>query len=402
VHVLSLVDYLNNVGGGAELSAELIVSGLTEREGIDRVTVVGIDRPDADRLEYPGVEVVSVSPPPLLDDGPDFLGDLLLDRRIAGAAAEYAAEADIVHAHHRRSTMALQHLTTDAPTVGTVRDFWPICPISIYYVDGEVCTGCDDNLDDCLAYQDWDGLTEPAIRKYLLTKRAHNRRVFAPDHAVFIAEHIREAVSAATETPPATVINNPVSFDREAGHERPDRPTFVVASTLSKEKGVDTAITAMERVHEQLPDAKLLVFGDGPMASSFRDLAAGLPEGVVEFRGHVPAAELYEEMRAATATIFPSRWNEPFGRVTVESMALGTPIVGSDVGGIAEVVDDGETGLLFPPGDADALAERLVRVASDTALWDDLSTAGPTAAERFSVEEIVAQHHELYRKLTGI
>ena len=401
MHVLSLVDYLNNVGGGAELSARLVISGLADRPEIDRVTVVGLDRPDAERLDYPGVEVVPVSPPPLLDDGPDFLGDLLLDRRIASAAADHAADADVIHAHHRRSTMALQHLHTDTPTVGTVRDFWPICPISIYYVDGEVCTGCEDRLDDCVSYQDWDGLAEPGIRGYLWTKRAHNRRAFDPDHAVFIADHIRQQVSESVETPPATVIYNPVSFDREPSHDRPNRPTFVVASTLSKEKGVDTAIDAMEHVAAEHPDAKLLVFGDGPMESSFRDRAANLPEDTVEFRGHVPADDLYGEMRDATATIFPSRWNEPFGRVTVESMALGTPIVGSDVGGIAEVVDDGETGLLFPPGDADALADRLCRLVADGTHWDRLSAAGPPAADRFSAERIVADHLDLYRDLGG-
>lgn len=398
MHVLSLVDYLSNVGG-AELSARTVVTGLAEREGVDRVTVVGIDLPDRERLDYPGVEVVPVSLPARADDLPDFLGDMLFDRRMAAAAREYLDSADVVHAHHRRSTLALQHLETDAPTVGTVRDFWPICPISIYFVDGEPCTGCENQLDDCLAYQGWDGWKGPAVRRYLLAKRRHNRGQFGPDHAVFISEHLRASVREKLAVPDSTVIYNPVSMDREPSVERPATPTFVVASTLSKEKGVDTAVAAMESVVAEYPDARLVVFGDGPAESDLHDLAADYPPGTVEFRGRVPPGEVYDAMRTATGTVFPSRWNEPFGRVTVESMALGTPVVGADVGGIVEVLADSGAGLLFPPGDAVALADRLLGLCGDPDAWRSMAEAGVEGAERFRPGVVVGRHHDLYRDL---
>jgi len=199
--------------------------------------------------------------------------------------------------------------------------------------------------------------------------------------------------------PSSSVIYNPVSIDRDPVQERPSQPTFVTASTLSKEKGVPTAIDGMKRVHEHLPDARLLVFGAGPLEDALQKRANDLPSETIDFRGRVPPDELYDAMATATATVFPSEWDEPFGRVTVESLALGTPVVGSRVGGIAEIIDDGETGLLFPPADEDALAECLLTLVKDPKTWDRLSTAGIGRATDFSVDQIVSDHLSVYKKL---
>lgn len=398
MRILGITDHLGNVGG-AEISAKTILEGLAAHQATESVTVVGIDTREASRLDYNSVNVIPVEPPVGVDSLPDLPVDFVVQRRLARTVRHHMRDADVIHAHHRRSISALSHLDPNCPTVGTVRDFWPVCPISIYHVDCDQCTGCADRLDDCLAYQGWDGLTEPLRRRYLLAKRAHNRRGFVPDHAVFIADHLRERVAESTTVPSSSVIYNPVSIDREPVQERPSQPVFVTASTLSKEKGVPTVIDAMEHVREYLPDARLLVFGDGPLEDALQKRADDLPSGTIDLRGRVPPDELYDAMATATATVFPSKWDEPFGRVTVESMALGTPVVGSRVGGIAEIIDAGETGLLFPPDDADALAECLLTLVTDPKIWNRLSTAGIERATDFSVDQIVDEHLTLYNRL---
>jgi glycosyltransferase involved in cell wall biosynthesis len=400
VYVLAITDYLGNVGG-AEISAKTILEGVAAHPVTEDVVVVGLDTPAASRFEFDGVNVIPVDPPPGIDKVPDFVGDLIVERRLAKAAHRRAPDADIIHAHHRRGMYALSHIDSDCPTVGTVRDFWPICPISVYHVDGEQCTGCDDCLGDCLAYQGWDGMSEPVRKYYLLAKRAHNRRSFVPDHAVFITDHLRRQVAESIKIPPSSVISNPVSIDREPVQERPEQPTFVVASTLSKEKGVPTAINAMAQVHEHYPEAKLLVFGDGPLEDALRDQAKDLSDGTVEICGRVSPEELYEKMATATATVFPSEWDEPFGRVTVESMALGTPVVGSRVGGIAEIIDNENTGKLFCPGDVGELASLLVELIDNPDAWHQLSKAGIDRSKQFSPEPIVEEHVELYQSMAS-
>lgn len=400
MHVLGITDHLGNVGG-AEISARTIFAGLVTHESVDRVTVIGVDDPDVARLDFGGAEVVPVTPPPAAGSLPDFAVDLLVERRLAEAVREHVSTADLVHAQHRRSALALSHLNTEVPTIATVRDFWPACPISIYDIDGEQCTGCEDRLNDCVAYQGWDGLAEPATKTYLLMKRRHQRPTLAAaDCAVFIADHLRDRLTGTVPFPDrAETIYNPINIDADIEPVQFDVPTFVTASLLSESKGVGTAIRAMSDVTEMHPDARLIVFGDGPLREELVSLAAEIAPGTVEFRGRVDPAEVYAAMAGATATVFPSMWDEPFGRVTVESMMLGTPVVGSNVGGIAEVIEDKETGLLFPPGDEAALAERLHTLSQDEDLREKITESAKTASEWFKPERVIEAYVECYRSL---
>jgi glycosyltransferase involved in cell wall biosynthesis len=399
MHVLALTDYLGNVGG-AELSARTIVTELADSDAVDRVTDAGVDLGGVERLSFPGVEVAPVSLPGGADRLPDLAADRLVARLLARRARE--VDADVVHAHHRRSAFALRHLEA-VPTAATVRDYWPVCPISVYSVDCEQCTGCGDRLDDCVAHQGWDGPAEPAVKAYLLAKRRGNRAVLDhADAAVFIADHLRESVGASLSLPPLTpTIYNPVSVPLDGGAEPPDEPTLVTASSLTREKGVGTAVRAVGTLRETYPDLRLVVLGDGPLEGELRGLADSVAPGAVEFRGRVAPEAVYEAMAGATATVVPSLWAEPFGRVTVESQLLGTPVVGSRVGGIAEVVEDGETGLLYPAGDADALADRLEELLADPEAARRLGAAGRAAAAAFAPASVAERHVDFYRRLVS-
>lgn len=400
MHVLGLTDHLGNVGG-AEISARTILVGLADYEAIDSVTVIGVNDPGVGRLNFDGVEVVPVDPPPGADSLPDFAIDLVVERRLAEAAGEHVASADVVHAHHRRSALALSHLDTEVPTVATVRDFWPACPISIYHVGGEQCTGCEDRLDDCVTHQGWDWVAEPGVKAYLLAKRRHQRLALdEADCTVFIGDHLRDRLTGTVPLPDRTeTIYNPVEIDASVQPEQFDAPTFVTASSLSESKGVGTAVRAMEVVTETYPEAQLIVFGDGPRRGELESLAEEVAPDAVQFRGRVDPTDVYAVMAGATATVFPSVWDEPFGRITVESMMLGTPVVGSDVGGIAEVIDDGETGLLFPPGDNAVLAERMFTLIRDDALRSSIAASAIVASDRFQPKRVTRAHIDYYLSL---
>lgn len=401
MNVLAVSDYLNNVGG-AELSTREILVRLATADDINSVTVVGLDEPNADRLDYPNVEVVTVSPPAVVDSLPDYLADLVLARTLARKVESHLDTADLIHAHHRRSTLALTHVDAPVPIVSTIRDFWPICPISTYSVNGEQCTGCGDNLDACVRAQELGDVAGELAKPYLLLKRRNNRRGFLDvDCAVFIAEHLRKTVGDSVSLPPQTdVIYNPVSIPDKI--TVPDRDIgFVTASSLTADKGVETAVRAVARIADDLNGVTLDVFGDGPREDELKALADQLGiADVVRFRGRRPLAEVYGAIGEASATVFPSVWAEPFGRVTVESMMLGTPVIGSDVGGIAEVVDHDETGLLFPPEDDAALAKQLWRVLTDSSLGDRISKAATERTTRFTPEAVANEHRSLYARVT--
>ena len=81
--------------------------------------------------------------------------------------------------------------------------------------------------------------------------------------------------------------------------------------------------------------------------------------GKVEYLGHLEHADLLKEMRGAGLQIFPSEWYETFGRGVIEAFACGVPVIAARLGAAAELVDEGRTGLLFEPGDARSLAEKV-------------------------------------------
>jgi glycosyltransferase involved in cell wall biosynthesis len=406
MNVVAVTDYLNNVGG-AELSARTIIRSVAENSAVDDVVVVGVDLTDEETLDYGSARIEAVEFPDFTRNVPDFAVDLVVERLLARRARDYLGYADVVHAHHRRSTLALRHLPEDVAKVGTVRDYWPVCPISVYNVDCEQCTGCEDRLDDCVEYQGWTGVKGAAAKPYLLTKRRHYQHGLDPlDATVYIANHLRETIESdyrGTHPSRDEVIYNPVSIDgsfESELHPSSTGPRFVTASTLNREKGVDLAIDAVAELAETYPDVELQVFGNGPLESELRDRAERkCPPGIVSFEGRVPQERVYEAISRATATVFPSRWAEPFGRITVESLMLGTPVVGSDVGGIAEVVDDGETGVLFENGNAEDLALRL-RTIHEDGFRDQVISWNETEREAFEPETVAQQYVDFYQSLS--
>jgi glycosyltransferase involved in cell wall biosynthesis len=94
----------------------------------------------------------------------------------------------------------------------------------------------------------------------------------------------------------------------------------------------------------------------------------------------------------------PSLWAEPFGLVALEAMAMGTPVVAARSGGLAEVLVDGETGYLTPPGDSNSLAAALRRVLEDDDLRSRMSSAARLRAERFREDPVISELERIYRE----
>ena len=202
-------------------------------------------------------------------------------------------------------------------------------------------------------------------------------------------------------------------------------PLLLFVSRVSPEKGVHILLKAFERVHQVHPHCKLRIIGppgalepelmldisNDPLiqgcAAYFRGdylamLNAEMAPAIgaaVEFRGHVPHDQLPDHYRSATLLIAPSL-SEAFGRSPIEAMACGVPVVGAAIGGIAESVVHGETGLLVPPNDADALAEAILALLADP---HRRVSMGVQSCKRvmgmYSWESIAAKTHDYYEEL---
>ncbi len=123
---------------------------------------------------------------------------------------------------------------------------------------------------------------------------------------------------------------------------------------LSVEKGLGVMLDAWRQLGGKIP---LKILGDGPMAGLVKEAMQEMPE--IEWLGRKSLEEVYEVMGNAAFLVFPSEWYETFGRVAIEAFAKGTPVVASNIGAIAELIDHERTGLLFRPSDPADLAEKV-------------------------------------------
>ncbi len=158
-------------------------------------------------------------------------------------------------------------------------------------------------------------------------------------------------------------------------------PLVVFTGRLEYEKGVHTLVDAFPRLRRRFPGIRLVVVGRGGWQTQLEEQVARLRLGrSVEFAGWLTESELCAVTAAADVAVVPSVY-EPFGMVALEAAALGTPLVASDTGGLAEIVAHGETGLLVPALDPAALADAITTLLRDDLLARRLAHAARDVLE---------------------
>ena len=157
-------------------------------------------------------------------------------------------------------------------------------------------------------------------------------------------------------------------------------PIVMTVSVLRPGKGIEVLIDAIPKVVATIPNAVFLIAGDGPMRDEWtsRATAAGVGDRI-RWAGY--RRDVEELLAGADLFVLPSL-ADAFPTVLLEAMAAGVPAVASNVGGIPEIIQNGRTGTLVPPGDADALARGIASLLSDAAARERMRATTPGEAER--------------------
>ena len=168
---------------------------------------------------------------------------------------------------------------------------------------------------------------------------------------------------------------------------------ILFAGRLRKVKGIDTLLKAMAHVK---PHAHLHIVGDGPLMVDLKRLANVLAiSDRVKFLGFMPVPDVYSEFAAAEIFCGLSR-REAFGNVFVEAQAAACAVVGTTVGGIPDIVTNGETGLLVEPDDLTAASVALNDLLENTALRHEIALAGKQSAQKYDWSRIAKQYANVY------
>jgi glycosyltransferase involved in cell wall biosynthesis len=197
------------------------------------------------------------------------------------------------------------------------------------------------------------------------------------------------------------VILGAVDFRKYLGRPKPafqsQTLSLLYVGRLTPEKGIETALEALSLVVQEhhLSQVKLTVVGAGEAQYEAQLKKMVQDKGIqpfVEFLGQLPGAELPAIFHQNDIFLFTSIWQEPFGRVLVEAMASECLVLGTATGGASEILLDGETGMVYPPGDARVLAQKISQVSQEPARYRSLIEGGHDyAAANFGVERMAKQ-----------
>jgi glycosyltransferase involved in cell wall biosynthesis len=179
--------------------------------------------------------------------------------------------------------------------------------------------------------------------------------------------------------------------DHGPDHDATSR-TICYVGRLSKEKGVSTLIDAMEK----LPGVQLEIVGDGPLRQELERKVRSAGVENISFLGHISGEEFKKAIRRCRFAVSPSEWYENNPRSIIELFAWGKPVVGARIGGIPELVRDGETGLTFEPGNAADLTAKISELICDPARFMSMGSR----ARQWVREELNSDKH--YQRLLDI
>lgn len=313
---------------------------------------------------------------------------------------------DLIHIHHCYifPTSVLLGCMGQAPIVMTVHDFTILCRVeSARDTKGEFCTRCQGTICSRIGYPKLlrpllFPLKELAPKRFLKILLRETVDCFiAPSKAM---EEELKRLRFRTFFLPHFVDSSRFSETRlDQDHHNVLFVGLLESIKGVDIKGVDILIHAFSRVVRTVPDATLMIVGNGPQETMLKELCARLNlEDHVKFHGWVSHTRIHDFYAQADVIVVPSTVMENSPLTIYEAMACGRPVIGSRLGGIPGLVSDGENGLLFEPGDYEDLAKKIVELLNDKTKAATMGEVGRQWARSLYSRE---QHVDRYLELAG-
>lgn len=307
---------------------------------------------------------------------------------------------DIAHLHniyHHLSPAIISTLKKHGiPVVMTLHDYKVVCPAYKLFIHGKTCARCRRRrfawcfLKKCVKDSHIKSLV------CALEARLHRKYYNQVDCFISPSRFLQNKIGEMGFTRKCVHLPNFADMPPFEQPDLPANPIILFFGRLVEEKGIPVLIEAMQGI-----SADCLIVGDGPMNEALEALALRIPAARIRFLGHQPFSALESIIRRSTMVVLPSIWfeNNPFS--ILESFVRGIPVVASRIGGIPELIRDGETGLMFTPGDSGDLSKK-IRFLLDRP--EKIRLMGRNA-RRWVEEQNGRENHysrliEIYRSLT--
>jgi len=304
---------------------------------------------------------------------------------------------DIVHlnnfAHQISPSILYIFKKYNIPVVMTMHDYKLVCPAYLLFSGNKICESCRDGryywclFKKCVKKSYAKSLIN-AMEMYLHHKilRAYSLINLYIAPSMFLRDKVKQ-MGFKNEI---VHLPNFVNLDKFVpNYEHNNEICYF--GRLSPEKGLGVLIDAVKGL-----DIRLKIIGSGPVEEKLREKVKNEQINNISFLGYKTGIFLENEIRKSIVTIMPPQWYEVFPRAVIESFSLGKPVIGARIGGIRELVKDGETGYTFEPGDPKDLRKKIVKLLEDR---DKIVSMGKTA-RKFVEENFDSEKH--YVKLINV
>jgi glycosyltransferase involved in cell wall biosynthesis len=321
-----------------------------------------------------------------------------------GRLLEDGGPFDLAHLHIYYGQLTASILKplveAEVPTVQTLHEYKLTCPVHSHLSQGEIC-------EACAGHAFWRALPRRCnegslARTALSVLEASVSRALGDahriDHFIAVSDFLREKMIEHDVAAPddITTVHNFVDPDRfEPSRRRGEHVLYF--GRIAPEKGLRTLIDAAA----PLTDLPVRIAGTGEQREALESEVARRGLDHIEFVGVRNGADLWDLVRGSICTLLPSEWYENCPMAVLESLACARPVIGADIGGIPELVDDSVDGRLFPSGDVEALREALVWMQTHRGEAVEMGRRGrEKIEERFSPEQHYRQVREVYAEVT--
>lgn len=221
---------------------------------------------------------------------------------------------------------------------------------------------------------------------------------------VAISDAVKQSLEKVYPRKHIVKIYNPVDTPEphvlKVNHD-PYNKFITYAGRLTPSKGVDVLLKAFRHLLDKYPKCKLAIIGEGPEMKKLQFLAIqlGIEKSVI-FLGPMNFRKLFTFLKEKSfVTVVPSLWDEAFGRVIIESMAAGAPVIASNLGGMRELISNEENGLLVNIGNEKALFNAMKLLIENKVLYEKMVTNALSSVKKYSLQNIVTQYEIMFRKL---
>ncbi len=283
------------------------------------------------------------------------------------------------------------------PIVQTLHEYKIVCPVYTLLSSGEICQACQGQAF-------WHVLAKRCnrgsiLRSALSMVESYVSRALGSttkiDHFIAVSDFLRDKViELGVPADKVTTVHNFIDASKFKPNTSPGE-YFLFLGRLERLKGIFTLIEAASALNKPL-----LIVGHGSARSEIERLIEQNGLHHIQLLGFKQGEALQELIRNSICVVAPSEWYETFGLILIESFAHGRPVIASRIGGMTEVVSDGRDGLLFPPGNVEALRECLVWMEKHTEQAAEMGMLGRRKVEaQFDPETHYQKTMNVYHKV---